>query len=126
MAKSKSKIEKQLQRKTNSVLVETIIAAKKKKAWIPVAEILSSSRRNKRGINLSEIDKQAKEKDVVVFPGKILSMGEIEKKIKVVAIGFSGKAKEKLLKAKCDTSTILEEIKKNPDAKGIKVLTNIK
>ena len=84
MAKSKSKIEKQLQRKTNSVLVETIIAAKKKKAWIPVAEILSSSRRNKRGINLSEIDKQAKEKDVVVFPGKILSMNILFDKEKVI------------------------------------------
>ncbi len=122
MTKTKTKIEKQLQKKNSSYLVETVIAAKKNSKWIKVANILSGSRRNKRGINLSELDEKAKEKDIIVFPGKILSMGEVSKKIKVVALSFSEKAKEKLLKAKCDTSTILEEIKKNPEAKGIKIL----
>ncbi len=44
------------------------------------------------------------------------------KKIKVAALGFSEKAREKLMKSKSDPTTISEEIKKNPDAKGVKVL----
>ena len=57
-----------------------------------------------------------------MVPGKVLSQGEISKKIKVVALSFSEKAKEKLLKANCEILSILEEIKKNPDAKRIKIL----
>ena len=73
-------------------------------------------------LNLTEIDKDSKEGDTVVVPGKVLSQGEINKKIKVVALGFSEKAREKLMKSKSDPTTILEEIKKNPDAKGVKML----
>jgi large subunit ribosomal protein L18e len=120
--KSKSKIEKQLQRKTNSVLVETIIAAKKKEKWLGVADIVSSPRRNKKGVNISEIDEKTKEKEILVVPGKVLSQGEMSKKIKIAALGFSEKAKEKLLKAGCEVSDILNEIKKNPEAKGVKIL----
>lgn len=122
MVKSKAKIEQQLQRKTNSVLVETIIAAKKKKEWNKIAEILSSPRRKRIDINLDKINLEAKAGDTVLVPGKVLSQGEINKKIKVVALSFSEKAKEKLLKAKCDVSDMLDEIKKNPGAKGIKIL----
>ncbi len=122
--KSKTKIEKQLKRKINPDLVETLIATKKGDAWIKVAEILSSPRRKMKTINLSEINEKAKEKDIIVVPGKVLSMGEINKKIKIVALRFSEKAKEKLLKGKCEISTILEEIKKNPEAKGVRILTN--
>ncbi|MEJ2267792.1 MAG: hypothetical protein P8X70_01820 [Nanoarchaeota archaeon] len=54
--KSNQKIEKQLRNKTNSKLVETIISAKKKKAWRKVAEVLSRSRKNRQNMNLSEIN----------------------------------------------------------------------
>ena len=120
--KTKTKIEKQLQKKTNSVLVETIIAGKKNDSWKEVVSILVGSRKNWANLNLEEIDREAKDKEMIIVPGKVLSQGEISKKIKIVALGFSEKAKEKLLNIKCEVSTILEEIKKNPDAKGIKVL----
>ena len=68
------------------------------------------------------INKESKEGDVAVVAGKVLSQGEITKKIKVIALGFSEQAKEKLLKAKCEVSNIVDEIKKNPEGKGIKVL----
>jgi len=120
--KTKSKIEKQLQRKTNSVLVETIIACKKNKNWIKVAEILSGPRKNRINLNLEELNKKVKDEKIVVVPGKILSQGELDKKIKIVALGFSEKAKEKLDKSGSEALTILEEIKKNPEAKGVKIL----
>jgi len=120
--KTKTKIDKQLERKNNPELVKTIIEAKKKSKWLDVAGILSSPRINGIGMNLNKINENAKEGETVLVPGKVLSQGEIEKKIKVVAFSFSEKAKEKILKAKGEVSTISEEIKKNPEAKGIKIL----
>ncbi len=120
--KTKSKIEKQLKRKTNPELVETLIACKKNKNWIKIVEILSGPRKNRINLNLEELNKKIKDEKIVVVPGKILSQGELDKKIKIVALDFSEKAKEKLKKAGIDTLTILKEIKKNPEAKGIKIL----
>lgn len=120
--KSKTKISKQLERKSNSRLMETIIAGKKNEAWIGIAGILSGPRRNRICINLEEINKDSKAGETVAIPGKVLSGGEIDKKIKVVALSFSEKAKEKLLSAKCDVSYIIDEIKSNPSAKGIKII----
>jgi large subunit ribosomal protein L18e len=120
--KSKTLIEKQLKKKTNSELVETILTAKKNKAWMKTAEILAGPRKNRMNFNLEELDKIVQEGEHVLIIGKVLSQGELNKKIKITALSFSEKAKEKLLKTDSDISTILEEIKKNPEAKGIKIL----
>jgi large subunit ribosomal protein L18e len=119
--KSKTLIEKQLRNKSNSEIVETIIAAKKKKAWLDVASILASSRKNHRNVNLNDLNK-LKDGEKVVVPGKVLSQGDIDKKLKVVALGFSEKAKEKLLKSGSELSDILKEIKSNPEAKDVKII----
>ncbi|MBL7059088.1 50S ribosomal protein L18e [Candidatus Pacearchaeota archaeon] len=120
--KSKTKIDQQLKKKNNPELVQTIIAAKKQKGWLEIAAILSGSRRNKIAFNLNEINKKAKDGETIVVPGKILSLGKIDKKIKLVAIDFSEKAKDNLAKDKIETLIILEEIKKNPSAKGVKII----
>jgi len=122
MTKSKTQIEKQLERKTNPLLVKTIIEAKKKKNWVEVAAMLSSPRAKRISMNLSKINDEAKEGEIVVIAGKVLSQGELNKKIKVVALGFSEMAKEKISKAKGEALTILEEIKKNPEAKNVRFL----
>jgi len=122
MTKSKTFIEKQLERKTNPELVKTIIEAKKKKNWLDVASSLSSPRAKRVSMNLDKINEEAKEGETVVVAGKVLSQGELDKKIKVVALGFSEMAKEKIAKAKGDALTILEEIKKNPEAKNVRFL----
>ena len=113
---------KQLQRKLNPVVVETILAAKKHDSWKRVAGILSGPRRKSIDFNLQEISKNAKEGENILIPGKVLSQGEIEKKIKIVALGFSSKAKEKLSKSKNEILTIVEEIKKNPGAKDLRIM----
>jgi len=120
--KSKTKIERQLRKKNNSELVETIIAAKKNQGWLEVATILSGSRKNRKDANLSEINEKSKQGDKIVVPGKVLSQGKVDKKIKVVALSFSDKAKEKLSEAGCEMSDLLEEIKSNPSAEGLKIL----
>ncbi|MEN7982512.1 MAG: 50S ribosomal protein L18e [Nanoarchaeota archaeon] len=124
--KSKTLIEKQVKRKNDKELVETIIAAKKNKNWFRVAEILSSPRRKRININLNEIEKNIDGKNLIVIPGKVLSQGEITKKSKIVAFKFSEKAKEKLIKAGCEVKSIVDEIKNNPSAEGIKIINNLK
>ena len=120
--KSKTKINEQLRRKRNPELVDTIISAKKNDKWKRVAEILSSPRKNKLGKNLDNINKESKEGETIVVPGKVLSVGILDKKIKIVALNFSQNAREKILGMGGKISTILEEIKKNPEAKGVKIL----
>jgi len=122
MIKSKTKIEKQMKKKTNSLLVKTILLAKKNNKWLEVAKILSGPRKRWININLEEIDKQTQDGEKVVIPGKVLSQGEITKKIKIVALDFSERAREKLLNSKREISSIIEEIQKNPETKGIKIL----
>ena len=122
MVKSKTKIQKQLQRKRNPELVETILAAKKNEKWLEVAGILTNSKRKKIFKNIDEIEKDAKEGEIIIIPGKVLSMGESSKKLKIAALNFSEKAKDKLLTSKSQIISILDEIKSNPSAKGIKIL----
>jgi len=119
--KSKTLIEKQIKKKTNEKLVKTIIAAKKNDKWFGVANILSGPRRKMINVNIEELNEKLKEGEKIIVPGKVLSQGEMDKKIKIIALNFSEVARNKLLKAGCDVSSIYEEIKKNPEAEGLKV-----
>lgn len=121
--KTKTKISKQLKKKTSVELVDVIIESKKNNKWNGVAAILSGPRSRRLNLNIGEINKIGKTGEVLVIPGKILSQGEIDKKIKIIAFGFSENAREKLLKAGCEIKTISEEIKKNPEAKELRILT---
>ena len=121
MTKSKTKISRQVRAKGNPELVETINLAKKNKNWFKVAEILSYPRRKRPEMNLSQISEKVKG-NIALIPGKVLSQGELSKKIKIISFNISENAKKKLENSKIEYSTILEEIKKNPDAKGVEIL----
>lgn len=120
--KSKTLIDKQASRKLNPDLVESIITAKKNEAWLPVASLLSYPKRKQINKNLDEIDKESKEGDTVIIPGKVLGNGSVSKKIRIAAIAFSEQAREKLKSKKCEIVSIKEEIKINPKANGLKIL----
>jgi large subunit ribosomal protein L18e len=119
---SKTRLKNQARRKTNPFLIEIIRLAQKQKPWLPLAKILVSSTRKYSSLNLNEIDSQTKTGDTVVIPGKVLSLGELTKKIRIASLGFSALAKEKMKKTKSEAVTISEEIKYNPKAEGIKIL----
>ena len=120
--KTLTKIKKQVQKKTNEELVETILAAAKNEKWFDVARFISGPRKKRVSLNLDEIDQISKDGETVLIPGKVLSQGEVRKKIKIIALGFSENAMEKLSKEKKEFATISEEIKKNPDAKGMRII----
>lgn len=112
---SKTQIAQRLQTKTNTSLAETIFLAKKNNL-IELASALSIPSRKQTAVNLGRLN-QAKS-DTAIIPGKVLSLGEINKKIKVYALKFSEQAKEKLKKAGCEYKTILEALKKGEKLKG--------
>jgi len=115
--KSRTLIDRQLQRKTNPKLVETIMKAKKNGLWVEVAGMLSCPARRMTNANLDEIDKKAKDGEVVVVAGKVLGTGNLTKRVKLIAFAFSKSAEDKLKKAKIDYSMIKDEIDKNQKTK---------
>lgn len=119
---SKTKLKMQMQRKTSSDLRSTISLALKNKNWNPIAQMLSTPTRNHAAVNLSDIEKKTSVGDTVVIPGKILSLGEISKKIRICALSFSSGALQKIKKTKSEIVSIAEEINKNPKAEGIKII----
>ncbi|MEK6848396.1 MAG: 50S ribosomal protein L18e [Nanoarchaeota archaeon] len=119
---SKTKIKLHISKKTNPNIAETIKTAIKHPAWLPIAKRLAGPARKYVSINLSDIEKKATVGDTFLVLGKVLSSGEVSKKIRVCALSFSQAAREKLMKTKSEAVSILEEIKINPKAQGLKVL----
>lgn len=119
---SKTKIKRHLRMKTNPFLVETIKLASKQKAWLPIAKALSSSTRRQASVNLSEIDEKAKVGDTIIVLGKVLSLGDLTKKVRICSLGISESAKKKLKESKSEAVSISEEIRKNPKAEGLKLI----
>ncbi|MBI2449015.1 50S ribosomal protein L18e [Candidatus Pacearchaeota archaeon] len=119
---SKTKIDKKMKRKTNPELVKLVRKLRKSKGWIGVANILSYPRRKKIEKNIDELNKEAEENITIVVPGKVLGGGDVNKKIKVVAFSFSKEALRKLKGKHCEALSIEEELNKNHDGKGLKIL----
>jgi len=121
-ALSKTKLKIRMHKKTNPKLAAAIFLVLKNPAWNKYAKLLSQSTRNHSSINLEEIDKQTSLGDTILVPGKVLSLGEITKKIKICSFGISNEALERLKKTRSEWSSIVDEIKKNPKAEGLKII----
>ncbi len=91
--------------------------------WKTVAEKLEKARREKIEVNLSDIERNTKENEMIIVPGIVLASGGLSKKITVAAWRFSAQAKEKINKSKSKCLTIEELIKQNPKGTGIKIIT---
>jgi len=112
---------------TNIILKELIrelkkLSTKEKvKIWKRVAKDLEKSTRQKREVNIFKINKYTRNDETAVVPGKILSEGELTKKITVAAWRFSEKAKEKINKTGKAVS-IRELMKINPKGKKARII----
>ena len=90
--------------KTNEQLIQLVKDLKKlsieKKAglWKRIALDLEKSTRARRVVNLYKLDKNMKDSETAVVPGKVLGVGEIDKKVTVAAYSFSAQAKDKINK----------------------------
>jgi len=119
---SKTKLKERARKKTNPELAATILAAAKNAQWIKYAKILSSPTRKHISVNLSDIDKKASTGDTILVPGKVLSLGNLTKKVRICSFFISKPAKNKLKETKSEWVPILKEIKENPKAEGLKII----
>lgn len=105
---------------TNIVLRKLIqrLEKEKKPLWRKVAEELSAPARKRPYINIYKINKYTKPNDIVIVPGKVLGIGNLDHPVTVVAYSFSKSAKEKILKAGGQIMSILEALEKFKDFKG--------
>lgn len=87
---------------------------------LELARKLSGPTRLQSKINLESLNKIKEDKIMVV--GKVLGFGDINKKITIFALGFSGSAADKLRKAGCEFRTIKQEIEKNKKLEGVKII----
>ncbi len=114
--------------KTNPQLITLINelkkTAKEKEApiWKDIALRLEKPLRNWAEVNLEKIDKHVNEKETAVVPGKVLSTGNLNKKISIAAWSFSEKTREKIKKSGGKTLTIKELLEKNPEGKNIRIM----
>ena len=119
---SKTDIKNKSTRKTNPYLVELIRLALKNEAWHGLAKMLSYPTRIKHSINLSQIEEKSEKGDTIIFPGKILSNGNLTRKIRISSVSISQQALEKLKESKSEFVPLEQEIKKNPKAEGVKII----
>ncbi len=119
---SNTSISKRISRKKDSYLVDTIFEAKKSKNWNRIAQLVSGSRRKYASVNLGRIEKESKEGEILIIPGKVLGNGDLTKKVKICALYFSDSALNKIKQSKNEPVKIVDEIRKNPEAKGVRIL----
>ena len=90
--------------------------------WRSVIEKLEKPRRQKVVVNLSKIERYAKDGETVLVPGKVLSSGNLTKKVRVAAWQFSKQAEEKIRKSGGEVISIEELIEENPKGSNVKIL----
>ena len=114
--------------KTNPALFSLIHELKKQSnlkdvaIWKDIALRLEKPKNNWPIVNLNRISKYIKDKETALIPGKVLSDGELTKKVSIAAWSFSEKAQMKIKKAGGKYMTIEDLLKNNPDGKNIRIL----
>ena len=114
--------------KTNPNLIELINKLNKKSKsedaaiWKDVAQRLERSNRRTAEVNLSDIARYTEADETILVPGKVLSNGELDKKVNVVALKFSAKAQEKIESAGGECISIEEIIESNPKGSNIRIM----
>ena len=90
--------------------------------WKDVAKRLERSNRRTAEVNLSDISRYAEAGETVLVPGKVLSNGDLEEKVDVVAFKFSAKAQEKIESAGGKCLSIDEIMEANPKGSNIRIM----
>lgn len=109
---------------TNQIMQKTIAELKQKdaKLWKLVARELEKPTRKRREVNLSKIQRHAENGETIIVAGKVLSAGDLQKKVTIAAWNFSAGALAKIKAAGGKAITILELAKTNPKGTKVKVM----
>lgn len=92
------------------------------KIWKRIAFDLEKSTRSRRIVNVYKLDKNTKDNENIIVPGKVLGTGEINHKINVAAFDFSEGARKKIISAKGSCMHIADMIQKNPKGQNVRIM----
>ncbi len=104
------------------LLLELETKARTSRFWKRVKYDLQKPTRQRRIVNVYKIEKFAREGETVLVPGKVLSVGDIRKKVSVAALTFSEEAARKIKEAKGSVLSIRELLLQNPEGKKVRIL----
>ena len=90
--------------------------------WVKLAEYALKPSSARRDLNLNRIGQLTKENDIVVFPGKVLGIGNIPHKITLFSFSISNSAASKILKNGGKIINHSELVEQNPTGKGVVLL----
>ena len=90
--------------------------------WKRVRELLQNSKRRRVAVNISRVNLNTVDGDIVIVPGKVLGSGFIDHKVTIGAFAYSLVAREKLLNAGCTVLNIEELVSKYPKGSGVKII----
>jgi len=114
--------------KTNIQLLDLISSLKVQSRekdvplWRDIAFRLERPSRITPEVNLSRINRYTNENDLILVPGKVLGAGELNHKLTVAAVNFSGSAKNKITAAGGSCLSIKELMDKNPQGSRVKII----
>lgn len=91
------------------------------KIWRKISKKLSRARKDRISPNLFRINKKTKENDIVVIPGKVLGMGELDHTITIACLDCSKSARQKIESSGSNLISIEELLEQNPKGSGVKV-----
>ena len=94
----------------------------KRRIWRKVSKKLSGSRKNRVEANLYRINKITKNNEVIVVPGKVLGIGDLDHKLTIACIAYSNNVKKKVEDSGSKLISIEELLEKNPEGKNVKII----
>lgn len=123
-----NKTQRKVTRKTNPRIPELISTLKEESRnndvliWRDIAKRLEKPSRRYAQVNLSKINRYAKEGEVVLIPGKVLGAGELKTSVTIAALDFSGTAIDKINEISGKYLTIEQILEENPSGSKIRIL----
>ncbi|MFX1568047.1 MAG: 50S ribosomal protein L18e [Promethearchaeota archaeon] len=89
--------------------------------WRKISKKLSGPRKNRIKANLYRINKKTNKNDIIVIPGKVLGIGELDHSLTIACLEYSQSAKKKIESSGSTLLSIEELMNQNPKGTGVKV-----
>ncbi len=90
--------------------------------WKRIAKDLEKPGRNSRAVNLSSINRNTKDNETIIVPGKVLGDGVLEHKLTIGAFSYSKGALEKISKAEAKAMFIKDFMGMDIKGKRIRII----
>ncbi len=90
--------------------------------WKEVAKKISRPKEIRISVNVGRINRNTKENEQVVVPGKVLGAGTLNHAVTVAALDFSEQARLKIIEAKGNCLTLYEIIEANPKGVNVRII----